>query len=83
MSERPCCSCPLCHIETELLKEFVDTIAGKLPKILTSAAELAGFRYWTAARASAALPRHFFERRHPARLAPAKRVLATALRNAW
>lgn len=44
MSERPCCGCPLCQIETELLTEFLDTSRQEsCRKLLASAPELAAF----------------------------------------
>lgn len=44
MSERPCCGCPLCRIETQLLTEFLDHYRlENCRKILTSAPELAAF----------------------------------------
>jgi len=44
MSERPCCGCPLCRTETELLTEFLDNCRlESCRKILASAPELATF----------------------------------------
>jgi hypothetical protein len=44
MSERPCCGCPLCQIETELLTEFLDRSRQEsCRKLLASAPELAAF----------------------------------------
>jgi hypothetical protein len=44
MSERPCCHCPLCRIETELLTEFLDNDRLESCRaILASAPELAMF----------------------------------------
>jgi hypothetical protein len=44
MSERPCCGCPLCRIETELLTEFLDAYRREsCQKILASAPELSVF----------------------------------------
>jgi hypothetical protein len=44
MSERPCCACPLCRIETELLTEFLENDRREsCRKILVSAPELAAF----------------------------------------
>ncbi len=44
MSERPCCSCTLCRIETELLTEFLDSSRQEsCRKLLASAPELAAF----------------------------------------
>ncbi len=44
MSEKPCCGCPLCQIETELLTEFLDSCRQEsCRKLLASAPELAAF----------------------------------------
>jgi hypothetical protein len=44
MSERPCCGCPLCRIETELLTEFVDNDRlQRCREILAFAPQLAAF----------------------------------------
>src|ERR1700730_12539107 len=44
MSERPCCGCPRCRIETEQLAEFLDTDRlERCRRILASAPELAVF----------------------------------------
>ena len=44
MSERPCCCCPLCQIETELLTEFLDSGRQEgCRKMLASAPELSVF----------------------------------------
>jgi hypothetical protein len=44
MSDRPCCRCSLCHIETELLTEFLDaTRQQSCQKILASTPKLAVF----------------------------------------
>jgi hypothetical protein len=44
MSERRCCSCPLCQIETELLTEFLDSSRQEsCRKVFASEPELAAF----------------------------------------
>jgi hypothetical protein len=44
MSERPCCRCPLCRIEAELLTDFLDyDHQENCRRILSSAPELAAF----------------------------------------
>jgi hypothetical protein len=44
MSERPCCGCPLCRIETELLTEFLDNYRlESCRRILASAPQLVVF----------------------------------------
>ena len=44
MSERPCCGCPLCQIETELLTEFLESSRQEsCRKVLASEPELAPF----------------------------------------
>ena len=44
MSERHCCGCPLCQIETELLTEFLESSRQEsCRKVLASEPELAAF----------------------------------------